>query len=128
MWKVLVVDDNFLNRQLFVDTLEDLAQCEVAVNGKEAMDKYTASLSGKKYDLVLLDIAMPEVNGIEFLKMLRDDEKARGLQTEARLPVIMVTAYRQPFIEALDRGCDDYILKPIDPDVLVKKIKDRLNK
>ncbi len=127
MWRILVVDDNYANRQLILDTLEDLAKCDVAVNGKEAIDAYNnSSKSDDKYQLILLDIAMPEVNGLEFLEILRDHEKNAKIDLGEGIPVIMVTAFKQPFIEAFNRGCDDYILKPIDPDALIEKIKEKL--
>ena len=126
MWKILVVDDNFANRQLILEILRNFAVCDVAVNGREAIEAYNQSLQKTKYDLILLDIAMPEIDGLEFLKMLRDNEAKAGIFEGEGLPVIMVTAYREPFIEAFNQGCDDYILKPIDPDKLIKKIKEKI--
>ncbi len=127
MWKVLVVDDNFANRQLILDALEGMARCDVAVNGKEAIEAYnSSSKTDDKYQLILLDIAMPEVNGLEFLKILREHEKSEGIELGDGMPVIMVTAFKQPFIEAFDRGCDDYIIKPVDPDDLILKIKEKI--
>ena len=126
MWRILIVDDNFSNRKLLLDILEDHARCDVAANGREAIDAFNQSVPDTPYQLILLDIAMPEVNGLEVLKMIRDAEKKSGIELGDGIPVIMVTAYKQPFIEAFDRGCDDYILKPIDPDELVQKIKDKI--
>lgn len=127
MWKILVVDDNFANRQLIIDTLDGLAKCDIAVNGREAIEAYNRQANtDNKYQLILLDIAMPEINGLEFLKLLRDQEKEAGIDLGDGIPVIMVTAFKQPFIEAFDRGCDDYIVKPIDPDSLLTKLKEKL--
>lgn len=127
MWKILIVEDNFSNRQLIIDTLEDLAMCDIAVNGREAIEAFNNAVkSNSPYQLILLDIAMPEINGLEFLKILRDHEAKMGIELGDGVPIIVVTAYKQPFIEAFDRGCDDYILKPIDPDTLIEKITEKV--
>jgi CheY-like chemotaxis protein len=127
MWKILVVDDNQANRQLLVEVLSDHAQCDTAANGREAFDMYRAGLTKKKpYELILLDIAMPEVDGLAFLEMVRDLEASHGVEIGDGVPIIMVTAFDQPFMRAFNLGCDDYILKPVDPDQLVNKIKMKL--
>jgi two-component system, chemotaxis family, chemotaxis protein CheY len=127
MWRILVVDDNFTNRKLLLDILEGVAKCDIAVNGREAIDAFNHSLqTDDPYDLILLDIAMPEINGLEVLQIVRESEKKVGIQLGDGIPIIMVTAYKQPFIEAFDRGCDDYIIKPIDPDELIKKIQEKI--
>jgi two-component system chemotaxis response regulator CheY len=126
MWRILVVDDNFTNRKLLLDILEDYAKCDVAVNGREAIDAFNLSLKEKPYDLILLDIAMPEINGLEVLQVIRESEQKAGIDLGDGIPIIMVTAYKQPFIEAFDRGCDNYIIKPIDPDELIQKIKEKI--
>ena len=123
MWKVLIVDDVFVNRQLLVEILNDIAKCDVAANGKEAIEALNYARESDPYDLILLDIAMPEISGLEFLELLRENEKKAGISLGDGVPVIMVTAHKESFIKAFNDGCDDYILKPIDPDILVKKVK-----
>ena len=129
MWKLLVVDDDFANRQLIIDMLEGRAQCDVAVNGKEAVEAYNISVETQnRYQLILLDIAMPEMDGLQFLEIVREHEKKAGIQIGQGIPIIMVTAYKQPFLEAFNLGCDDYILKPVNPDELITKITKKLDK
>jgi two-component system chemotaxis response regulator CheY len=128
MWKILVVDDNFANRQLIIEILADLAKCDVAMDGREAIEAYNLSLIKNPYDLILLDIAMPEINGIEFLTMVRDNEKKAGIPLGDGIPIIMVTAHKEPFMESFNKGCDDYLLKPIDQDALISKIREKLEK
>ncbi|MBF0503652.1 MAG: response regulator [Candidatus Omnitrophica bacterium] len=124
MWRALVVDDNSANRQLIVEVLAQKAVCEIAVNGREAKEKYHLSLQNNTpYDLILLDIAMPVIDGLEFLREARKDEHKRGIALGDGVPVIMVTAHKAMFMQALQDGCDDYILKPIDPGVLIQKIE-----
>ena len=123
MGRVLVVDDNFTNRQLMMAFLSGKFECDVAVNGLEAAEAFHLSLENNKpYDIILLDIMMPEVDGIECLRAIRDEEKKRGIALGEGVPVIMVTAYEAPFMKAFHGGVDDYILKPVDPAVLFQKI------
>lgn len=127
MWKILVVDDNFINRQLMVDILKKNADCDVAVNGKEAIEAYNYAMeTGCRYDLILLDIAMPEINGLEFLKVLREHEQKRGIRIGQGIPVIMVTAHKEEIVKAFHEGCDDYVVKPVDPRALIAKITEKI--
>lgn len=128
MWKILVVDDAFENRQILVEILRDFAVCDTAANGKEAVEAYNRSVKSNSYDLILLDVAMPEINGIDFLNLVRENEKKAGIPLGNGIPIIMVTAYKEPFMDAFNKGCDDYIVKPIDPSSLLKKIEDKLGK
>jgi CheY-like chemotaxis protein len=99
---VLVVDDNQTNRLVLGKTLEMLgAQVRFAENGAEALD----SSASADFDLVLMDLAMPVMDGIEATARLR----GRGVVT----PIIAVTAQLVQLSDLLDKGFDDYIAKPI---------------
>lgn len=125
MQKILIVDDNFENRQLIAEILREVTVCDFAATGKEAIDAYNLSLQKENpYSLILMDIELPEVNGLEILEKIRQSEKTAGIPLGDGTPVIIVTAYEKRFVEAYDKGCDDYILKPIEADVLLKKIAD----
>lgn len=125
MWKILVVDDNFANRQLLIEILRDYANCDIAVDGKEGWEAYQRSVSeNSPYDVILLDIEMPELNGLQVLSMIREHEKKTG--AAKKLPIIMVTAHSKPFNDAFDRGCDDYILKPVNTAQFLVKIRAKL--
>ncbi len=128
MWKILVVDDNLENRELLVEILREVAACDVATDGKGAIEQYTNALKEKSYDLILLDIEMPEIDGLEILRNIRENEKEAGIALGEGIPIIMVTAHRKPFLNAFYQGCNDYILKPIDADKLIKKIEQKLQK
>ncbi len=126
MWKILVVDDVETNRQLLIEVLGDKAKCGQASDGSQAFEIYDTGIDSEKYDLILLDVDMPEVNGIEFLQKLRAKEESEGIPLGDGIPVIMVTAHKESFIDAFNQGCDDYILKPIDGDKLLTKITEKL--
>ncbi len=128
MWKILVVDDNERNVELIVETLEGIAKCQTAKNGEEALTAYNTAITGQNaFDVALLDVAMPGIDGIDVLKAIRAKEEERGIPFGEGMPIIMVTANKEPFIKAYRTGCDDYILKPIDPEKLITMIEEKLS-
>jgi two-component system sensor histidine kinase/response regulator len=117
---ILIVDDNDLNRRLVRLTLGKLGYPVVeAENGREAL----ARVAAQRFDLVLLDIAMPEMDGIEVLTRLRKQYSV------LELPVIMVTAddHEERIVEALSLGANDYLLKPLNMAVAAARIKTQLS-
>lgn len=129
MWKVLVADDDFVNRKLLVEILKDHAECDVAADGEEAIEAYELSVKqSDPYDVILLDISMPGKDGMEVLSHVRQQEEKNGVMLGAGVPIIMVTAHREPFLDAFNKGCDDYILKPINAQLLIAKIEEKAAK
>ena len=116
---ILVVDDNLHNVDMLVRRLQRTGySVNAAHGGKEAID----TIDKEDYDLVVLDIMMPEVNGIEVLEHIR---KTRNV---SELPVIMATAKDQSedIVDAMNTGANDYVTKPIDFPVLVARIQTQL--
>ena len=113
---ILVVDDQFQNIELLEAYLV-LQGYEIvkAASGEEAFEK----LSGNQIDLILLDVMMPKMSGIEVLEKLRADEKTRFI------PVVMVTVLKETEdkVKALEAGCDDFISKPFDKVELLARVK-----
>lgn len=127
MWNVLVVDDDFVNRKLILGILDGHAHCDVAAGGKEAVEVFKNSLaSNKPYDAILLDVAMPDVDGIEVLRQIRAFEESKGTLLGHGVPIIMVTAHKTTFMNSFNEGCDDFLLKPVDGDALLKKIASKV--
>ncbi len=117
--RILVVDDNLHNVDMLSRRLQKRGYEVVsAYGGKEANDL----LDNGHYDLVILDIMMPEVNGIDVLKHIRQSSNV------SELPVIMATAKDQSedIVEAMNCGANDYVTKPIDFPVLVARIHTQL--
>ena len=129
MWRILLVDDNFSSRKLAMKTLEGKAVCDIATNGPEALDAYDISFNeNRPYDLILMDIEMPEMDGIEVLNKIREKEVSAGVLPGKEIPIIMLTVHREPFTKAFKKGCDDYIVQPIRPDFLIERIEKHLKK
>ena len=122
MWKILVVEDNQMNRALVMDSLEKYAECDVAVNGKEAFKIFNETYSDKVYDMYLVDIAMPEMSGPKLLELIKEHEDFMKIPLEERLPIVVVTAFRERLNEVFELGYKEYILKPFDPDDLLEKV------
>ena len=119
--KVLVVDDFEMMRFVLIKGLKEMqvTQVEQATNGNEAIDKLNeAESSGKPFDIVFCDWNMPEASGLQVL------EYCRLMPTYQKTPFIMVTAEAesQSVIKAVKQGASDYIVKPISPEDLSKKL------
>jgi serine/threonine protein kinase len=114
--RILVVDDNEMNTDLLKRRLERRGfLVVVAHTGKEAL----LILDEQPIDMVLLDVMMPEMNGVEVLQAIR------VTRSPTTLPVIMATAKADnvDIIEALDKGANDYVTKPIDLEVLLARMR-----
>ena len=123
MKKFLIVDDNFTNRAALIELLSDQVACDTASNVEDAIEAYNSAQDEKPYDLILLDVAMPNTNGIECLRGIRKHERLSNHRT----PIIMVTAFPEYHDECFKEDCDDFILKPIQTDELLQKIEKVLN-
>src|SRR5690606_12187778 len=115
--EVLVAEDNEVNQLVFSQILEGLdLDYRIAANGRTAVEMFKA----RKPRIVLMDVSMPEMNGYEAARAIRDAEQATGIHT----PIIGITAHalegdRDKCREA---GMDDYLPKPISPDKLAARI------
>ena len=112
---VLVVDDNPINREVVVELLEDiLLSVDVAGDGAEALE----CLMQNTYDLVLMDVQMPVMDGLEASRRLRQ------IPALAKLPVIAMTAnaFEEDRRACLAAGMSDYLAKPVDPDALFARV------
>ena len=116
--KVLIVDDDFINRKLlqallkkYPDIIRDTVEAE---NGSEAL----AAIKGDPgINLVLLDVIMPVLDGKEFLKVFRSDSNNSGT------PVLVLTTDDTQKSAIFELGADDFLLKPINEDELINKIR-----
>ncbi len=108
---ILVADDGALNRILFTTTLEELGyEAETAENGVEALEK----LRERPYDVLLLDLLMPELDGFGVLSAMKEDSAFDNTD------VIIVSAMDdlESVIRCLEAGASDYLPKPFDPVLL----------
>jgi CheY-like chemotaxis protein len=112
--RILVVEDNPVNRTLATRLLEKRGHAVTpAVNGLEALER----MRRHEFDAVLMDIQMPEMDGVEAVRRWREEEKARG---SGRLPILALTANAMTGDEERYReaGMDGFVAKPFDPQKL----------
>ena len=115
--KVLIVDDDFINRKLLQTLLKknsEVSEIVEAENGSDALDKLKKETNIK---LILLDIMMPIVDGIEFLKIFRSD------MANSHIPVIVLSTDDSRKTEVFDNGANDFMRKPIKESDLFAKMK-----
>jgi two-component system chemotaxis response regulator CheY len=100
--------------------LEDYGEVDVTVNGAESVDFFVLALDeSKPYDIVFLDIMMPEMDGLAALGKIRNKEKAMGIAYDNGVIIVMTSSLDTPedvldtYYKGLNR-CDDYLTKPID--------------
>lgn len=128
--KILLVDDFEMVRVMLKNILTELGHSDIeeAGDGREALVKIKeAWLNKVPFEMVFCDWNMPDVSGIDVV------ETCRGMAEYKDLPIVMVTAEseRSQVIRALKAGATDYIVKPVAPEILEKKINlilDRINK
>lgn len=116
--KILVVEDYFINQEVTEDILH-LMGCEVdlAENGKEALEKWKSNT----YDLILMDVQMPEMDGYQTTRQIREREAGKN---RAIIVALTANALQGDREKCLASGMDDYISKPIE----VSKLEEILNK
>jgi len=126
--RILIAEDDFTSRRLLQKMLEPFGNSDVAVNGQEAVAAFEAAQDqGRPYQLICLDIMMPEMDGQQVLKIIRRREKELGVKPRDEVKVLMTTALDQPHdvVEAFYRGgCTDYLVKPIEKKNLLVKLRE----
>lgn len=117
--KILLAEDDFVTRKFMVNFLSKYGECDVTVDGMEAVDAFMMALEDDEpYDLVCLDIMMPVMDGYQSLKAIRNLEKERNIPEDKMAKVIMTTALNEErnVKMAFELGCTIYSGKPINQD------------
>ncbi|MDD3436208.1 MAG: response regulator [Candidatus Gastranaerophilales bacterium] len=125
--KSLIVDDDFFSRRILQAILSSYGECHVAVDGKEAIFAFEQALAEEKpYDVICLDIMMPEMNGQEVLKVIRQTEEKKSIFGDDSVKIIMTTALddSENIRTAFREQCESYLIKPIQKSKLIKILTD----
>ncbi len=125
--KILIAEDAPVNQLLLTNFLKSYGECHVASDGQAAVDLFRESLveGARKFDLVCLDIVMPELDGQAALQEIRHLEKESGIPGSSRVKVIMITALDDSgnIMEALVRGeCEAYLTKPVSAQMIAQQL------
>ena len=126
--KILIAEDDFTCRMIIQRLLEPYAQCDVVINGKEAVAAFNSGIAeGKPYDLILLDVMMPEMDGQKVVKKIRQiEEEDRGIIYPKGIKIIMTTYLDDTHnvMTAYKSLCDAYLAKPITEEKLLASIRE----
>lgn len=119
--RILVADDNPVNQKLVYYTLKRFYDIEMANNGAEVL----SLIKTKPIDLILMDLAMPVMDGAQATEEIRAMEK----ESNKRIPIIFITTsdIERDRINCLSLGADDYLIKPVDTEMLISKVRFYLN-
>ncbi len=124
--KILVVEDDFTSRILMHKLLSPYGDVHIAVNGREAVDVVSEAIKAKEnYELICLDVMMPEMDGHTALEQIRKLEEEAGYAVGQGAKVIMTTALSdsQNVIGAFKENCDAYMVKPVERAKLLRQLR-----
>lgn len=125
--RFLVVDDDFTSRSMIQKILRPFGDVEVAIDGEEAVEAFSQALkSGEPYDLITLDILMPNVDGQKALREIREIEKESGTEPGSQVKIIMISGLddSEELHDAFFLGeATSYIVKPINKSLLLQEVE-----
>lgn len=126
--KALVVEDDFTSRKVLVNTLtKKQDECDVAVTGEEALRAIHSALSSNEpYQLICLDVMLPDMTGIDVLQTLRTMEEQFGIFALKGAKVIMTTGRDDSaaVLSAFKAGCEAYLIKPFSRGEFLDKVEE----
>ena len=125
--KILVADDEMVSRGKLQTIMSRFGRCKAVAGGTKAMEAFEQAWKARDaYDVIMLDISMPDLAGPEVLARIRSFERIRKVPKSDRAAVIMVTSHadRDHIVSCMERGCNDYIVKPFS----LKTIQAKMNR
>jgi two-component system chemotaxis response regulator CheY len=123
--KTLVVDDEVVSREILARIMQTFGEAVAAKNGKEALALFELAWENwSPFDVITLDVSMPDMMGTEVLAQIRHREQAKNVPEDKRVKVVMVTARadKHTVLAAIQAGCNEYITKPFQRDVIARKL------
>jgi two-component system chemotaxis response regulator CheY len=113
--RILVVDDDAPNRKLLKDIGSRLGECDAAEGGQAALTEFKKAWEEwRPFNLIFLDVLMPDMDGTQVLLKIREIEKDKKISEQHQARIIM---------DCVKNGCDEFIVKPIDVQLVFEKIK-----
>ena len=125
--RILIAEDDFASRKLLLKFMSEYGECDVTVDGMEAIDAYLMSLEEKEpYDLICLDVMMPVMDGLTATKTIRSLER----QDAKTIPIIAMTAnaFREDAEKCMEAGMNAHLAKPLDDEKIKQTISEELRK
>ncbi len=125
--KILIVDDDVISRKMLRAIMSSYGHCDLAASGSEALDCIEQAIREKyQYDIIMLDIDMPDASGQVVLTKIRALEEANGIFGLDQVKIIMATSMHdsRSIMTAFNNGCEGYITKPYDVVRIDKKLRE----
>ena len=125
--KFLIVDDDVVCRNKMSAILAGVGECTVCEGGKEAVTEFCRAINDKeRYDLISLDIGLPDIKGTDVLLKIRKIESDLKIEKRSLSKIIMITSHadRDNVRNSLVSGCDGYLVKPFNENILLEKLKE----
>lgn len=123
--KILVADDELVSRKKLEQIVTQIGDCVATETGGEAITAFEhAWEGGLPFDVIFLDISMPDMSGIDVLKNIRQIEADKGITRARRARVLMVTSHsdQKIVVSSLEAGCDNFIVKPFNKESVLEKL------
>ncbi len=124
--KILITEDDFITRRLLKIILSQYGECDIAINGVEAVFAFNLALKeNNPYDLICLDLMMPELDGQQALKQIREIEANAGIGGLDGVKILIITAMddKKNIVDAFHAGCEAYIVKPFDKQKIATELE-----
>lgn len=124
--RTLIVEDEFTGRVLMQEFLKNLGPVDLASDGQMGVEMVRLALEHRQpYDLICLDIMMPDLDGQQTLRVIREMEQDWGIYTNQRARVVMTTSLndRENVVNAYTGQCDGYLTKPISRQPLMDELR-----
>lgn len=128
--KTLIVDDELVSRKKMQKIMENFGDCQTAETGTAAVDVFKEALEkGSPFDLITLDIMMPDMDGLRALLQIRDAEKKNWIKTgkeENDAKIMMVTSHakKELVLGCAKAGSNSYVVKPFDKEIIKGKLEE----
>jgi len=124
--RILIVDDEMVSRTKLELIMEYFGDCQTAEHGEEALAAFhEAHQNRDPFDLLMLDINLPGMDGIKLLSAIRDAEKQLNIDRANRAKILIISSYRdkERIVASVQSGCDDYIGKPFEMELIRQKLR-----
>ncbi len=126
--KTLIVDDELVSRKKMQKIMEAFGDCETAETGTAAVEVFKEALEDSPFDLITLDIMMPDMDGLRALLQIRDAEKKNWIKTGKEgnaTKIMMVTSHskKELVIGCAKAGSNSYVVKPFDKEIIKGKLE-----
>lgn len=126
MIRILIVDDEEIIRKVMVKTFGKYGTCKVVSSGRDALHEFESAFQGEEpFHLLLLDLSLDDISGLDILRAVRKMENEASVEPKNQAITIMVTGNRERGMvkDCITSGCNDYILKPLKPDMVRQKLE-----